>query len=70
MVSTPKDVVVGYRWVYTLKYRHDGSVDRYKVKLIAKGYIQTYSMDYFETFPPVALLNSIRILFSIVVNME
>jgi len=63
--SAPKDV--GCRWVYTLKYRPDGSVDRYKVRLVAKGYTQTYGVDYFETFLPVAQLNAIRILFFIAV---
>ena len=71
MISTPKDdFIVGCRWVYTLKYRPDGSVDRYKARLVVKGYTQTYDVDYFETFSPVARLNFIRILFSVVVNIE
>ena len=53
-----------------MKYRPDGSVDRYKAMLVAKGYTQTYGVDYFENFSPVTRLNSIRILFSVVVNME
>ena len=57
-------MVVGCRWVYTLKYHPDGYVDQYKPKLVVKGYTQTYG------FSPVASLNSIRILFSIAVNME
>ena len=64
LISAPKDVV-GCRWVYTLKYRLDGLVDRYKARLVAKRYTQTYGVDYFETFSPVAWLNSIRILFSV-----
>ena len=71
LVSAPKDdVVMSCRWVYTLNYRHDGSVNMYKARLVAKGYTQTYGIDYFETFSSIARLNSIRILFSIVVNME
>ena len=63
-------VVIGYRWVFALKYQPDSSVDRYKARLVAKGYTQTYGIDYFETFSPVARMNSIRILFSIVVNLS
>jgi len=69
-VSVPTDaVVVGYRWVYTLKYHPDGSLDRCKVRLVSKSYTQTYGINYFETFSPVARMNSIRIIFSFAVNL-
>ena len=42
----------------------------YKARLVAKGYTKTYGIDYFETFSTVARMNSIRILFSIVVNLS
>jgi len=70
LISAPTVTVFGYRWVFTLKYRPDGSVDRYKARLVAKSYTQTYGIDYFETFSPVVRMNSIRILFSIVVNLS
>ena len=70
LVSTTDAVIIDCRWVFTLKYRSDGSVDRYKVRLMVKCYTQTYGIDYFETFSPVAKMNSIRILFSIAVNFS
>jgi len=70
LVSVPTYVIVGFRWVFTLKYRPDGSVDRYKARLVAKGYTNTYGIDYFETFSPVARMNSIRIMFSVIVNFS
>jgi len=71
LVSVPTNaVVMGCRWVYTLKYRRYGFVDRYKVRLVAKGYTQTYDIDYFETFSPITRMNSIQIIFSVALNLS
>ena len=51
LVLAPTDVVIiGCHWVFTLKYCPDGSMDRYKARLVAKWYTQIYVIDYFETF--------------------
>lgn len=34
----PRKRIVGYRWIYTMKYKADGSIERYKAILVAKGY--------------------------------
>ncbi|RVW75443.1 Retrovirus-related Pol polyprotein from transposon RE1 [Vitis vinifera] len=46
----------------------DGMLERYKATLVAKGYKQTYGVDYQETFAPVAKMNTIHILLSLVAN--
>lgn len=51
------------RWVFTVKHHVDGSVARYKARLVARGFTQTYGLDYAETLAPVA--RSIRILLSL-----
>ena len=54
------------KWVFKKKTDMDGKVHTYKARLIAKGFKQTHGIDYNETFSPVAMLKSIRILISIV----
>ncbi|KAK4403247.1 Retrovirus-related Pol polyprotein from transposon RE2 [Sesamum angolense] len=71
LVEVPPNAdIVACRWVFTLKFRADGTLERYKARLVAMGFTQTYGVDYFETFSPVARLNSIRVLFSLAVNFS
>ena len=71
LVPLPKGKkAIGCRWVYTVKLKADGSIDKYKAKLVAKGYTQKYRVDYEETFAPVAKINTICILISITANRD
>ncbi|KAA0061289.1 hypothetical protein E5676_scaffold39G00350 [Cucumis melo var. makuwa] len=61
---------VGCKWVFTLKYKADGTLDRHKAMLVTKGFTQTYGVDYSETFFPVAKLNTVRVFLSVAVNKD
>ncbi|WZZ64845.1 hypothetical protein YC2023_076215 [Brassica napus] len=60
---------VSSKWIFTIKYKADGKVERKKSRLVARGFTQTYGEDYMETFAPVAKLHTIRIVLSLAVNL-
>ena len=57
--------VVGCRWIFTLKYNSDGTVERPKSRLVAQGFTQQEGVYYLETFSPVAKLTSVKLLLSL-----
>ena len=66
----PRDKnIVGSRWVYPQKYKHDGSYE-YKAWFVAKGYSQIYDKDYRETFTLTTNMASIRLLLQIAVQYD
>ena len=60
--------VVTCKWVFTVKQTPEGKVERCKARLVARGYSQTYGIDYDETFAPVAKMSTVRILISCATN--
>ena len=57
---------IGCRWVFAVKVYPDGSVARLKTRLVAKGYAQTYGVDYSDTFSPVVKMTYVRLFISLV----
>ena len=57
--------VVGCKWIYKIKTRSEGSIERYKPRLVAKSFTQKYEIDYEEIFALVARISFVRALLAI-----
>ncbi|OMO81435.1 Reverse transcriptase, RNA-dependent DNA polymerase [Corchorus capsularis] len=68
VLKTPNMNIVGCRWFYKIKERADGTIERYKPRLVAKGYTQQEGIDFDYTFNPVVKATTIQIVLSLAIS--
>nr|GEZ00526.1 retrotransposon-related protein [Tanacetum cinerariifolium] len=56
---------LGYKWIFKKKMKADGTIDKYKARLVIKVFRQREGLDYFDTYSPVMRITSIRMILSI-----
>lgn len=56
---------IGLKWVFKVKRNSDGSINKYIARLVAKGYIQKYGVDYEEVFAPLARIETVRFILAL-----
>ncbi|GMF21325.1 unnamed protein product [Phytophthora fragariaefolia] len=66
LVPLPKGrTVLGCHWAFDVKYNPDGTIDRFKARLVVRGNTQIYGIDYDEIFSPVARYESLRLFLAL-----
>ena len=61
----PGRKAIGPKWVFKVKYNPDGSVARFKARLVAQGFSQVQGIDFCEIFAPTVRRKSLRIYLAI-----
>lgn len=66
----PDANIIGCQWIFKIKRNSDGSVARYKARLVANGNQQSEGVDFSETFSPVIKQPTIRVVLSLAVHHQ
>lgn len=58
------------KWIYKIKRGSSGQLDRLKARIVARGFEQTQSVDYFDTYAPVVRWNAIHMILALAAQKQ
>jgi hypothetical protein len=64
-ILPPDKKAIPLKWVYKIKRDAKGNFEKYKARIVVKGFSQIAGLDFEETFAPVVRIESIGIIFEI-----
>ena len=70
MSLPPSKQAAGCKWVYRLKKNSNGTIARYKARLVTKGLLQKKGGDYHETFSPVVKQPTIKVFLCLALHLD
>ena len=62
--------VVRLKWIYKIKFNQEGDIQKHKARLVARGFTQKPGIDFYESFSPVARLETIRTVIVVVAQKK
>ena len=62
--------LLGCKWVFRIKLNANGSIERYKARLVAKDFHQQQGVDYKETFSPIIKPTTVRLILGLTVTFQ
>ena len=69
LVTPPSNhAIIQCKWIFRVKYHADGTLEKYKAKLVAKGFQQVPSINFLDTFLPMVKSTTIRNIFSLAIT--
>ena len=62
---SPGRVTIGSKWIYKIKHKVDGTIERFKARLVAQGFSQRPGFDFLETFASTMRWSTLRVILSL-----